>query len=218
MSFWVAGPHSLRLSLLRGRIENCVLAGAIVTSSNLYLCSNQNSNYWRFSGKTNIDGAVHAASGPELLQACHMLPIVETGGIRCPIGSAVVTRAYGQLPNDYVIHTVAPDGFYDVKSNASLLKDCFVSVLRLADKLKVDRIAIPAIGCGVQGWPPRVAGSLALEAAIEFGQTDRTSLQAIDLVIGSDGCWGAWSTMWLKKFGSCGYEVELCPDAYLDTT
>lgn len=84
---------------------------AIATSANAGLVGNQNPNFWRFTGRQNADGAIHAAAGPRLLAACREVAADDDSYVRCRIGEAVVTPAFS-LPADFVIHAVAPDGMY----------------------------------------------------------------------------------------------------------
>lgn len=112
-------------------------------------------------GGGGVDGAIHRAAGPELLEACRSL-----GG--CPTGEARITGGY-RLPARYVIHTVGP--VYDAAQedrSASLLSQCYRNSLQLACEHEVRSIAFPAISCGVYGYPIEKACRVAIDAVAGF--------------------------------------------------
>lgn len=106
-------------------------------------------------GGGGVDGAIHRAAGPELLEECRGL-----GG--CETGKAKVTGGY-RLPARYVIHAVGPvyrDGRH---GEAELLAGCYRTALRLADERECRSIAFPAISCGIYGYPLPEATGIAVE-------------------------------------------------------
>ncbi len=109
-------------------------------------------------GGGGVDGAIHRAAGPVLLEECHK--VKSTGGIRCPTGEARITTA-GRLSSKYVIHTVGPV-YRQVPNPKELLQCAYLSSLRLALKNHCRSIAFPAISCGVYGYPHREAAEAAL--------------------------------------------------------
>jgi len=107
-----------------------------------------------------VDGAIHRAAGPELLQECRTL-----GG--CPTGQARLTRAY-RLPAKFVIHTVGPVWHGGSQNEAKQLASCYRESLSLATSQKLTSIAFPCISTGIFGYPPEQAAEVAVEAVREY--------------------------------------------------
>jgi O-acetyl-ADP-ribose deacetylase (regulator of RNase III) len=110
-------------------------------------------------GGGGVDGAIHRAAGPELLEECRTI-----GG--CPTGEARITRGYN-LPARHVIHTVGP--VYSGKpQDSQLLTGCYQNSLKLALDNNLKTIAFPAISCGVYGYPIEDACKIAVDTSIAF--------------------------------------------------
>jgi len=111
-------------------------------------------------GGGGVDGAIHRAAGPGLLDECRALPQVRPG-VRCPTGEARITGGH-RLPARHVIHTVGPVWRGGGSGEAVLLASCYREALSLADRNGVGSIAFPAISCGVYGYPPELAVEVAV--------------------------------------------------------
>ena len=113
-------------------------------------------------GGGGVDGAIHRAAGPALLEACRALP--ETSpGVRCPTGEARITPGF-DLPARFVIHTVGPIWHGGAHNEAHLLESCYRNAIHLLRDHRLRTIAFPAISCGVYGYPAAPAAAVAVAA------------------------------------------------------
>lgn len=110
-------------------------------------------------GGGGVDGAIHRAAGPELLDACRKL-----GG--CPTGEARITAGF-ELPARYIIHTVGPVWRGGDAGEAGLLAACYRNSLQLARQYGIRSMAFPAISCGVYGYPLSEAAQIAVRCVSE---------------------------------------------------
>lgn len=109
-------------------------------------------------GGGGVDGAIHRAAGPTLLEECKKIDVVN--GVRCPFGQARITSA-GDLPSKYVIHTVGPI-YWQEKDPKKLLVSAYQNSLMLAQDNSCKSIAFPAISCGSYGYPMHEAAHIAV--------------------------------------------------------
>ena len=134
-------------------------------------------------GGSGVDGAIHTAGGPVILEECRR--IVDRQG-SCPVGEAVVTTA-GKLPAKYVIHTVGPVWNYGKMNEEEKLRDCYRNSLILADEKKVSSIAFPNISTGAYGFPKEKDVEVALdEVNLYFLKNSNSSIREVVFVCYDD--------------------------------
>lgn len=121
-------------------------------------------------GGGGVDGAIHRAGGPKILEECKAI-IAEIG--ECTTGKAVITSA-GKMPAKYVIHTVGPIWKGGKNNETKKLSDCYRNSLQLAVKNNCKSIAFPNISTGVYGFPKKEAAEIAVQTVHDFLQSDST--------------------------------------------
>ncbi len=114
-------------------------------------------------GGGGVDGAIHRAAGPGLLEECRRVPEVRPG-VRCPTGEARITGGHA-LPAKYVIHTVGPIWYGGSKGEPELLARAYRSVLAICREKSLASVAFPAISTGVFGYPLEDATAIAVREA-----------------------------------------------------
>jgi O-acetyl-ADP-ribose deacetylase (regulator of RNase III) len=122
-------------------------------------------------GGGGVDGAIHYAAGPELLEECRRLK-------GCPTGEARITSGYS-LKARWIIHTVGPVWKGGTRNEALLLSACYENSLRLATEKNLRSIAFPAISTGAYAYPLKEATEIAIRSVREF--TGRS--EALDKVV-----------------------------------
>lgn len=112
----------------------------------------------RLAGGGGVDGAIHAAAGPGLMEACRRIG-------RCPTGEARITPGYA-LPSRYVIHAVGPIWAGGQSGEPELLRACYRHSLSLARSHQCQSVAFSAISCGVYGYPVEQAAGIAVDEVL----------------------------------------------------
>ena len=135
-----------RLRIVQGDITK-LAATAIVNAANSSLL-----------GGGGVDGAIHRAGGPQILEECQQIRARQGG---CKVGQAVITSG-GRLPAHYVIHTVGPHWNGGHKGEPEKLASCYRNSLRLALEHQLESVAFPGISTGIYGYPKAEAAAVAV--------------------------------------------------------
>jgi len=134
-----------RLRVVQGDITKLITT-AIVNAANSSLL-----------GGGGVDGAIHRAGGPRILEECRAIRAQQGG---CRPGEAVLTSG-GRLPTRFVIHTVGPVWQGGQRGEPVLLASCYRNCLRIAAKQEMESVAFPGISTGIYGYPKAEAAAVA---------------------------------------------------------
>ena len=126
-------------------------------------------------GGGGVDGAIHRAGGPIILEECKRI-VAESG--RLPTGKAVITTA-GNMPAKHVIHTVGPVWHGGAKKEPGLLRNAYISSLKVAADNGLKTVAFPSISTGIYGYPVGKAASVAVSAVIDFVRENKDVFEEI---------------------------------------
>ena len=130
-------------------------------------------------GGGGVDGAIHRAGGPAILEECKKI-VAQQG--RLPTGKAVITTG-GDLKSQYVIHTVGPIWHGGSRNEAELLRSAYYECLKLATENKLACISFPSISTGAYGYPVDEAAKMAVSTVASFLKEQATSLKDVVFVL-----------------------------------
>jgi O-acetyl-ADP-ribose deacetylase (regulator of RNase III) len=174
-----------RLVLVRGDIT-AQAVDAIVNAANSSLL-----------GGGGVDGAIHRAGGPSILEECRRIAARQGG---CPTGSAVITGA-GSLPARFVIHTVGPVWSGGSRGEDALLASAYASSLRLAAAHGVSSLAFPSISTGAYRFPIARAAKIAIDTVASFLRGEPHSLGEVRFVLFAESDLSTYETALTAAIG-----------------
>jgi O-acetyl-ADP-ribose deacetylase (regulator of RNase III) len=178
--------NQTRLSLIQGDITRQV-TDAIVNAANSSLM-----------GGGGVDGAIHHAGGPAILEECKQ--IVARQG-RLPTGKAVITTG-GNLKAKYVIHTVGPVWHGGNRGEPELLASAYRESLKLAAGRNLRSVFFPSISTGAYGYPVDKAARVALGAVISFLKEQPTSVKEVVFVLFDSGTLTSYTSALIIYIGN----------------
>ena len=164
-----------RLSFTINQAELVIIQGDITRQATDAIVNAANSG---LMGGGGVDGAIHNAGGPAILEECRQ--IVAAHG-RLPTGQAVITTA-GNMPSKHVIHTVGPVWHGGGSGEADLLASAYRNSLQLAAAEKLVSVSFPSISTGVYGYPVDRAARVALKEVVAF-LGNKTSVREVVFVL-----------------------------------
>jgi len=170
--------NQARLAIIQGDITRQAI-DAIVNAANPGLM-----------GGGGVDGAIHRAGGPAILEDCKRI-IARQG--RLPTGKAVITTG-GNLPAKHVIHTVGPIWHGGAKGEAALLESAYRESLKLAAEQKLTGISFPSISTGVYGYPVAEAAGVAIKTVVSFLSEQATPVKEVVFVLFDPVTYQAYSS------------------------
>lgn len=139
----------------------------------------------RLAGGGGVDGAIHRAGGPSIMEECRRL-----GG--CPTGEAVATGA-GSLPARWVIHAVGPVWRGGAHGEGELLAAAYSNALRLADGLRAEHVSFPSISTGVYAYPVGDAAHVAVGTIATFLAAGPATVRRVTLVLFDGATFAAYA-------------------------
>ncbi len=146
-------------------------------------------------GGGGVDGAIHRAGGPAIMEECRKI-----GG--CPTGHAVLTTG-GNLKAKYVIHAVGPIYRGGTKGEAELLKSAYLSCLKIASEKGIKSIAFPSISTGVYGYPIDEASRIALTTVWDYLE-EHPEIELVRFVLFGDANYRAYEKTLQEIQRECG--------------
>ena len=173
-----ANINQVKLSIIKGDITQQD-TDAIVNAANPGLM-----------GGGGVDGAIHRAGGPAILEECKQ--IVARQG-RLSSGKAVITSG-GNLKTRYVIHTVGPIWHGETRNEADLLASAYQESLKVAAEKHLGSISFPSISTGAYGYPVDAAAKVAIEAVSSFLRNNVTSITKVVFVLFDSATFATYSS------------------------
>jgi len=170
-----------------GQARLAIIQGDIIRQATDAIVNAANSG---LMGGGGVDGAIHRAGGPAILEECKQI-VAKQG--RLPTGQAVITTG-GKLKAKYVIHTVGPVWRGGSNDEAALLESAYRESLKLAAAHKLTSVSFPSISTGAYGYPLAEAAEIALKTTASFLSSQPSSLKEVVFVLFDARSYQAYAT------------------------
>jgi O-acetyl-ADP-ribose deacetylase (regulator of RNase III) len=180
-------PEEKHITMVTERIE--IVFGDITARTDDAIVNAANTS---LMGGGGVDGAIHRAAGPALLEECRTLN-------GCPTGQARITGGY-DLRAKHVIHTVGPVWRGGMSGEPELLAACYRNSLRLAAETGIETVAFPSISTGVYRYPVEKAAAIALNEIMNFLKNN-TALKKVTVVCFDDATYSAYKRQYMLISG-----------------
>jgi O-acetyl-ADP-ribose deacetylase (regulator of RNase III) len=180
-------PEEKHITMVTERIE--IVVGDITARTDDAIVNAANTS---LMGGGGVDGAIHRAAGPALLEECRTLN-------GCPTGQARITGGY-DLRAKHVIHTVGPVWRGGMSGEPELLAACYRNSLRLAAETGIETVAFPSISTGVYRYPVEKAAAIALNEIMNFLKNN-TTLKKVTVVCFDDATYSAYKRQYMLISG-----------------
>jgi O-acetyl-ADP-ribose deacetylase (regulator of RNase III) len=141
-------------------------------------------------GGGGVDGAIHRAGGPQILEECK---VIRAAHGECPVGQAIITTG-GKLVARFVIHTVGPVWRGGQHNEDELLRNAYVSSLRLAAEKHLHTISFPSISTGIYGFPIERASRIAFDAVSQFVK-EHPAIEEVRFIVFSQPDFDIYATL-----------------------
>lgn len=179
---------NVKVAVRFGCIGAAAMSGryaAVVTPSNAKLCGNK-SSWWGFIGQKNVDGTLRSLAGPKLEETCEAIPPAVPGGLEKLRPSTVRATSAHELNARHLIHALAPISAYPRQPAELALRRTYARCFELAADLEADAVALPALGCGVAGFPAAIGARAAVGAIDDAASVGLWCAEAADDGGGAD--------------------------------
>jgi len=156
-------------------------------------------------GGGGVDGAIHRAGGPAILEECKQI-VAKQG--RLPTGKAVITTG-GNLKAKYVIHTVGPVWYGGSRNEAALLESAYLECLRVATEHELASISFPSISTGAYGYPVSEAARIAIRTVGSFLKEQATPIKEVTFVLFDSRTYESYCSAFQEVIGKSPHLVHL---------
>lgn len=158
-------------------------------------------------GGSGVDGAIHRAAGPRLLEACEKLPVIEPPETRLATGDALLQPGFNLAK--FIVPAVGPIySLYEGREARRLLRSAYSHALNIADaEPEISSVSLPALSCGVYGFPPQIAAKILMAVLVEQDEK-AVALDEVRVVLFGERMFDLFAAVAERKFTSAEGELQ----------